>query len=361
MAWRDDEPVRGGYPDARFLALPGIERMRAGPREGLPRPPIHHLFGLTPMSASPVAVTFMMPCSPWLQSALGVFFAGTAALVADAPLGGAVIAPLGPGQIAVTSDLSLNFLRPAGVGSGRLVARARPIEIGRRLGLGEGLVEDAAGRVVAHATTRCFIMDMGVPDDGGPAPPDEPVEPVYEEPDPWQRRVPEGLVHPDLWAEKPFLEIVADLGSGTQRAPFMHLFGMDGTGAEPGRFWCEMRSSRWLTSPAGTIYGGVLAYFADTVLTGAVSTLLSVEENAATLDLKVQFLRPVWPDDRMLRCEARVLHRGRSFIAAQAEITNADGKVVVLAYSSSTVRPGGSWGSVVVADEASRSFDGDGT
>src|SRR5687767_6788049 len=114
MAWQDDEPVRGGYPDMSLLALSGLDRMRASirGRAQMPPPPIHHLFGLQPVSASPAAVTFSMPCSPWFQTDAGVFFAGTAALVADAPLGGAVMAGLAPGQVVVTSDLSMNFLRP---------------------------------------------------------------------------------------------------------------------------------------------------------------------------------------------------------------------------------------------------------
>ena len=107
-----------------------------------------------------------------------------------------------------------------------------------------------------------------------------------------------------------------------------------------------------MSSPAGTVYGGVLAFIADAVLTGSFSTTLSTDEVAATLDLKVQFLRPVWPDGRELRASAEVVHRGRSFAVSQGEIVNADGKKVVLMTSSATIRSGGSWGSVVVADEA---------
>src|SRR5688572_4735641 len=131
MSWRPDEPVRGGYPDPSLLALSGLDRMRASFRGQMAPQPIHHLFWLEPVSASPAAVTFMMPCSPWLQTDAGVFFAGTAALVADAPLGGAAMTGLGPGQIVVTSDLSFNFLRPVDTRSERLIARARPVEVGR--------------------------------------------------------------------------------------------------------------------------------------------------------------------------------------------------------------------------------------
>jgi len=70
-----------------LLALSGLERMQASDKGLFPRPPINHLFGLKPESSTAEETTFVMPSSPWLQSGAGVFLPGTAALVADAPLG----------------------------------------------------------------------------------------------------------------------------------------------------------------------------------------------------------------------------------------------------------------------------------
>lgn len=350
MAWYDDEPVRGGYPDPKLLALSGLERMRAGFNRTMPPPPIHHLFGTRPVSVSPAAVTFSMPCSEWLQSDAGVYFAGTSALTADNALGGALMAALGPGQVIVTSELSFNFLRPVGTSSRQLICRARPVEVGRSLGLAEGLVEDGHGRLVAHCTTRCFIMSL----------PFEPLEghlpqvewPDYDTPDPYLRPIRDGAVAPELYDRLTFLEIVERRRAEDLHPPMAELFAFTGVEAEPGSFSVTLQANPWMSSPAGSIYGGVLAFIADVVLTGSFSTTLSTDEVAATLDLKVQFLRPVWPDGRELRASAQVVHRGRSFAVAQGDIMNADGKKVVLMTSSATIRSGGSWGSVVVADEA---------
>lgn len=351
MAWSDDEPVRGGFPDPSLLSLSGVDRMRAGFRQQMPPPPIHHLLGLTPVSASAAAVTFSMPSSPWLQTDAGVFFAGTAALVADAPLGGAVMGPLGPGEYVVTSDLSFNFLRPVGTSSGRLISRARPIEIGRSLGLAEGIVEDGFGHLVAHCTTRCFITKVETAALEGELPTVE--AQTYETPDPYLRPIREGAVRPEVYDRMTFLEILKDReSSDAPPPPFVDLFGSKNYGGEEGRFWGEFPASPWFSSPAGTMYGGILAYVADTSMTGAVSTTLTTTESAATLDLKVQFIRPVWPDGRDLRAEAHVTHRGRSFAVTHATITNADGKVVVLATSSAAIRSGQGWSSFAVADEA---------
>jgi hypothetical protein len=60
----------------------------------------------------------------------------------------------------------------------------------------------------------------------------------------------------------------------------------------------------------------------------------------------------VYPDGRELTATSRVVHRGRSLAVAQGDIVNADGKKVVVMTSSAAIRTGGSWGSLVVADEA---------
>jgi uncharacterized protein (TIGR00369 family) len=324
--------------------------MRARFNEGMPPPPIHHLLGLEPVSASPAAVTFSMPCSPWLQTDAAVFFAGTAALVADAPLGGAVMAGLGPGQIAVTSDLSFNFFRPIDTHGEHLIARARPIEVGRTLGVAEAVIEDGRGHLVAHGTTRCFVIDVDVPA-AGEVPPVDVRD--YETPDPYLRPIQEDAVQPERWDRMTFTEIF-ELHSREDEPnpPFVDLFHFRKMEVQPGRFTSYFPASRWFTSPAGTIYGGVIAYAADSALSGAFGSTLEKNEIAATLDLKVHFLRPVMPDDRELKVSARVMHRGRSLATAQAEITNEDGKPVAFAMSSAAIRTGRSWSSFVVADEA---------
>lgn len=261
------------------------------------------------------------------------------------------MAGLGPGQVVVTSDLSFNFLRPVDVRSERLIARARPIEVGRTLGLAEALVEDGRGRLVAHGTTRCFVLTMDASEFEG-EPPIVP-EDRYDEPDPYLRPVPDGTVDPSRWDEKSFVEILEMQISGEiPSPPFATLLGGALPRADKDGFHTTITSSPWFTSPSGTIYGGVLAYVAEIAMTGAIGTTLDRNEICAPLDLKVQFLRPVFPDGRELKTSARVMHRGRSFATTQAEIKNADGKTIVLATSSSTIRSGRSWSSYAVADDA---------
>lgn len=350
MSWLDDEPVRGGYPSIEFLALSGVERMRAAAKGSMPKPPIHHLFGLKPLSSNVASTTFAMPASPWLQTAAGVFLPGTAALLADAPLGSAILTALGPGQIAVTSDLTLNYLRPMYPSRGQLTARARPIEVGRRLGLAEAMIEDSQGELVAHATTRCFIQEFPIAK--GAEPPPQVDEPVYDTPDPYERPFTGATVGADVWASKTFVEICELMNLGAlPPPPFVALFGMSDLHAKEGYFQVSAPSSPWFTSPAGTVYGGFLAYLADNVISGAMNTVIEPGSTFAALDLKVSFLRPVMPDGRRLTATANVVHRGRTLLVAESEIVNEDGKVVVKAVSSAAILEGRSWMRAVI-DEA---------
>ena len=249
--------------------------------------------------------------------------------------------------MVATSDLSLNFLRPIDVDSAHLVARARPIDVGNSLGLAEGIVEDGRGRLIAHATTRCFVVRMDAPalSEGLP----ELTQPSYRTPDPYQRPAPPPLA--GSWGERTFIEVVAAKRRGEfPLAPCSELLGCYDPTAQEGVAALSLKATTWLASPAGTVYGGALAFLADIVLTGAVSTTLLPRTICSPLDLKVQFVRPVWPDGR-LRATATVAHRGRRFATAHAEIVGEDGKPLALAMSSVVIVEGRSWGSLAVADD----------
>ncbi|MEA2461482.1 MAG: hypothetical protein QOH90_1659 [Actinomycetota bacterium] len=348
MSWLEEEPVRGGYPAIEFLGLSGVDRMRAAVKGAMPRPPIHHLFGLTPISSGVASSVFSMPASPRLQSGAGVFLAGTAALVSDAPLGSAVLSPLGPGQIAITSDLTLNYLRPVSVRSRQLVSRARPIEVGRRVGLSEAIIEDGHGEAVAHATSRCFIRQLPHSEGALPTSTDPP---TYEGPDPHERAPSTAPLPPDTWSGHSFLDICDAMNRGElDIPPFAEFFGFTEMNAKEGYFETTAPSSPWFSSPAGTIYGGFLAYLVDSVLTGAISTVLESGFTCAPLDLKVNFLRPVLPDGRPIEASATVVHRGRNLMLAEGQIVNADGKLVVKATSSATAIEGKAWLASVIDD-----------
>lgn len=89
-------PVRGAYWPTDALELSGLERMRAVVRGSLPLPPLSRLSGLRFTDTGLGMATVAMPASPWWQSGVGVFLAGTLSFVADGAASGAVLRALLP-------------------------------------------------------------------------------------------------------------------------------------------------------------------------------------------------------------------------------------------------------------------------
>jgi uncharacterized protein (TIGR00369 family) len=336
-----EEEPRGGYPDISLFGLSGLDQMKAGLNGFTPLPPISHLTGLTMVEIGMGSGTFSLPASPWFQSAAGMFLGGISAFVADAPLGTAIFSTLPPATPLVTSELSMSFLRPATVESERIIARGRLIQSGTKLGLSEVLVEDALGRILAHGSCRCFLKD---PVDPAPQPPEKLeafTEPEYKTPDPHLRPVTNEAspIPADIRKGTSGLEITrAHVEGSLPRPPWARLFGSRPVEASEGLAVLEIPATGWLTTAAGTIYGGALALFADAALLTSVYTTLPADVATATLDLKVQFLRPVFVGSPIV-VSSEVVHKGRTMAVANCELSQG-GKKVALATGSTLIAPG---------------------
>jgi uncharacterized protein (TIGR00369 family) len=264
-----------------------------------------------------------------------VLSSGVLALAADAPLSGAISTNYGPGVAVTTSQLSLNFVSAATIADGPVRVRGETIHAGRRQGLAEARIEDGSGRLLAHGTTRCVVLELGVPE--AAEPPAEVVlppgfVPVYQRP---AETLP---LPPEVWKSRTGLEVVRGILDGElPRPPLGLLLGCRVVEAGEGTATLTMPATGWLAPPAPALYGGALALYADIALANALLTTLPAGGSYATLDLVVYFIRPVFPDGGELRARAQVVHRGRSFAVAECEMANAQGKQVIRATMSAMV------------------------
>ena len=87
-------------------------------------------------------------------------------------------------------------------------------------------------------------------------------------------------------------------------------------------------------NPIGSVHGGVLATLLDTAAGCSVHSTLAPGELYTSLDLTVKFLRPVTVESGRLRCEGSVLQRGRRTALAQAQLYDAEGRLVAHATST---------------------------
>lgn len=340
MIWQ--EPAKGGYPDVGMLGLSGQERHRAGREGRTPYSPMSYLSELRMTAGSQGHSEFEMPASPWFANSAGVI-AGILAVIGDAALGSVVHGDLPAGQVMTTAELSMTFLRPALPevgkqlsGSGQLIHR------GRAQGLSETFLFDQSDALISHGTSRCSVFP---PVDPLPDPPEllvlDEARPGSDPADPLRRDLRGEILPQSVFEQHSGLEVLRGLGSGElPEPPIHHLTGLRLVRADEGDVEMALPCSRWLSTSAGTVQGGFTAMLAEAALAAAVFSTAPAGTATATLDLKVNYLRPVFPDGEDLTARARVLHSGRTIAIASTELLNAEGKKVALATGSTMYLPG---------------------
>lgn len=92
--------------------------------------------------------------------------------------------------------------------------------------------------------------------------------------------------------------------------PIARLIGCQITEGGEGRGVVELEADTQHTNPMGTLHGGVLCDIADLAMGVAYASTLGPDESFTTLELKINFLRPVWRG--RLRAVAQVKRRGRT-------------------------------------------------
>ncbi len=342
-----DEPVRGRFVSAELLSMTGMELMQAFREGSWPAPPLTRLSGLRPTEVGPGMVTFSMPASPWWQTGAGVFPAGVFAFVADGPFGSSILTTLPPGTWVTTSHLSMDFLRTSTIRSGALNARSRVIHLTKTHALSDVTVEDSTGRMLAHGTSRCFLVNV----DASMLPEQGPTPDEGGAPDPHLRPVEGDVMPQEFWNDKAGPEICDLWLRGEMRPPVMRFLGLSSESWEPGTVSARLRNSPWTRNGMGITFGGALSVAADLVMNAAVLSVMPAATTFAPLDLKVSFLRPVRPSDGDVTVRATVTNRTRSIASVTCELVNAAGKTVALAAESVLVLPGHPWDRPVAVSE----------
>jgi uncharacterized protein (TIGR00369 family) len=102
-----------------------------------------------------------------------------------------------------------------------------------------------------------------------------------------------------------------------------------------GRAVFEGEPGPHLLNPLGGVHGGVALTLIDSAAGCAVHSELGPGIGYTTVETKVNFTRPIGPDDGAVRCEGRVVTRGRQIATAEARLLSAEGRI--LAHGTSTL------------------------
>ena len=120
-----------------------------------------------------------------------------------------------------------------------------------------------------------------------------------------------------------------------QAAPVQKLIGFTLDEIEGGRTVGYLEAGPEHANPMGGLHGGILCDLTDAAMGTAFASTLELEEPFTTIELKINFLRPVRTG--RLRAEAKVVKRGRTIGYIECEVTDERERLVAKASSTCMV------------------------
>jgi uncharacterized protein (TIGR00369 family) len=132
------------------------------------------------------------------------------------------------------------------------------------------------------------------------------------------------------------LEVLRAIAAGElPGAPIAELLGLEPIEAKEGRMVFAAVPEHRHYNPIGTVHGGLAATLLDSAMGCAVHSTLPAGVGYTTLELKVNFTRPITSDTGRILCEGTIVHRGGRVATAEGRVfEEANGKL--LAHGTTT-------------------------
>ena len=108
--------------------------------------------------------------------------------------------------------------------------------------------------------------------------------------------------------------------------PVARLIGFEAEEIADGRATVTLAAGPQHANPMGTLYGGILCDIADAVMGMAFASTLAPDESFTTVELTINFFRPVW--QARLRAQGNVVQRGRTIGYVECAITDDQNRLV---------------------------------
>ena len=139
--------------------LGGLEYFRRMIAGEFPPPPLVALLGMRLTEAEEGRVVFTATVRPEHYNGMGVAHGGFAATLLDSALGCCINTLMPAGRRFTTLELKVNLTRPLTSAAGLLRCEAKVVHLGSRTATSEGRIVDHNGKLYAHGTTTCIVVE----------------------------------------------------------------------------------------------------------------------------------------------------------------------------------------------------------
>lgn len=150
----------GKIPAEELARTSGVEFLERIGRGEVPSPPIMQTLDFVPVEVERGRMVFQGTPKPDYYNPIGSVHGGYIATLLDSALGCAVHTMLEHGYGYTTLELKVNYVRPLTDKTGPVRAEAHVVNVSRQVGVAQGRLVDAAGRMYAWGSTTCLIFPL---------------------------------------------------------------------------------------------------------------------------------------------------------------------------------------------------------
>lgn len=127
----------------------------------IPHPSMAHTLGFRLTGVSEGRATITGETSQDYCNPNGSIHGSWPAALLDSCMGSSVHSTLPANTGFTVVEFKIDFVRPVTVDTGKVIAEGRVVNVGKRIGIADGIMRDADGRVLARGTTTCLIFGTG--------------------------------------------------------------------------------------------------------------------------------------------------------------------------------------------------------
>jgi uncharacterized protein (TIGR00369 family) len=139
--------------------LSGLDYFRKMLAGEVQPPPMLELFGIRIVEVETGRVAFAATADERFYNGTGVAHGGFAATLLDTALGCAINSAMPVGKRFTTLELKINLTRPLTKEAGVVRCEASVVHLGGRTATSEGRIVDSRGKLYAHGTTTCIVVE----------------------------------------------------------------------------------------------------------------------------------------------------------------------------------------------------------
>lgn len=142
------------------------------------------------------------------------------------------------------------------------------------------------------------------------------------------KKVEYGLIPLEIWkTEKPIEVFRKMVAHELPAPPIGESFDFLLTEIEAGRAVFEGKPHARFYNPLGTIHGGFICTLLDSAMACAIHSTLDAGKGSTSVEIKVNFVRPIFEKTGHLRAIGETINVGRQIASAEGKLIGADGKL----------------------------------